>query len=99
LRKDFDWSKEVAAIQAPTMLVFGDADAVRPEHAVEFFQLLGGGRKDAGWDGSGMSHARLAILPGLTHYNISSSPALAAAVTPFLDAPEALTKSELKPRS
>ncbi len=87
LRKDYDWSAEVAAIQAPAMVVFGDADAIRPEHMVEFFQLLGGGRRDAGWDGAGMSQARLAILPGLTHYNIFSSAALAHAVTPFLDAP------------
>ena len=87
LRKDYDWSKEVAAIKAPTMLVFADADSVRTAHAVEFFELLGGGRKDAGWDGLGMSNARLAILPGLTHYNIFSSPALAPSVTPFLDAP------------
>jgi pimeloyl-ACP methyl ester carboxylesterase len=86
LRKDYDWSKEVAAIKAPTLLVFGDADAVRTAHAVQFFELLGGGKKDAGWDGSGMSNARLAILPGLTHYNIFSSPALASTVTPFLDA-------------
>jgi len=87
LRQDYDWSKEVAAIKAPTLLVFGDADAVRTAHAVEFFELLGGGKKDAGWDGSGMSNARLAILPGLTHYNIFSSPALASAVMQFLDAP------------
>ena len=87
LRKDYDWSKDVAAIQAPTLLVFGDADAVRTEHAVQFFELLGGGKKDGGWDGSGMSNARLAILPGLTHYSIFSSPMLATAVTPFLDAP------------
>jgi pimeloyl-ACP methyl ester carboxylesterase len=86
LPQDYDWSKEVASIQAPTLLVFGDADAVRPEHAVQFFELLGGGKKDAGWDGSGMSKARLAVLPGLTHYNIFSAPALASTVTPFLDA-------------
>jgi pimeloyl-ACP methyl ester carboxylesterase len=85
LRKDYDWSKEVAAIKSPTLLVFGDADAVRTAHAVEFFELLGGGKKDGGWDGSGVSNARLAILPGLTHYNIFSSPALASTVTPFLD--------------
>jgi pimeloyl-ACP methyl ester carboxylesterase len=85
LRKDYDWSQGVAAIKAHTMLVFGDADAVRPAHMVEFFGLLGGGRKDAGWDGAGMSNARLAILPGLTHYNIFSSPALAPAVIPFLE--------------
>jgi pimeloyl-ACP methyl ester carboxylesterase len=87
LRQDYDWSKDVAAIKAPTLLVFGDADAVRTAHAVLFFELLGGGKKDAGWDGSGMSNARLAILPGVTHYTMFSSPALASTVTPFLDAP------------
>jgi pimeloyl-ACP methyl ester carboxylesterase len=86
LKVDFNFSQEVAAIKAPTMLVFGDADAVRPEHMVQFFQLLGGGKKDPGWDGSGMPAARLAILPGVTHYNILSSPVLAPAVVGFLDA-------------
>lgn len=92
LRKDYDWSKDVAAIKSPTLLVVGDADAVRTSHAVQFFELLGGGKQDAGWDGSGMSRARLAILPGLTHYTIFSSPALAATVTPFLDAAEPAAK-------
>jgi len=87
LRKDYDWSKEVSAIKAPTMLVFADADAVRSSHIVEFYGLLGGGQKDAGFDGSKRPVNQLAILPGLTHYNISASPALSAAVTPFLDAP------------
>jgi pimeloyl-ACP methyl ester carboxylesterase len=85
LRKDYDWSKQVQAIKSPTMLVFADADAVRPAHIVDFFALLGGGQKDAGLDGSGRPITQLAILPGLTHYNISSAPALAAAVSPFLD--------------
>ena len=71
----------------PVMIVIGDADSVRTAHAVEFFELLGGGKGDAGWDGSGMSNSRLAILPATTHYDICSSPALAAAVTSFLDAP------------
>ena len=87
LRKDYDWSKEVAAIKAPTMIVFADADAVRTTHVMEFFGVLGGGQKDAGLDGSGRPAAQLAVLPGLTHYNTSSSPALATVVTPFLDAP------------
>ena len=87
LRKDYDWSNDVATIKVPTLLVFGDADAVRTAHAVQLFEFLGGGKKDGGWDGSGMSNARLAILPGLTHYSIFSSPALPASVTPFLDAP------------
>ena len=92
LRKDYDWSIDIAAIKAPTMLIFGDADAMPPEHVVEFFELLGGGKKDGGWDGSGISSARLAILPGLTHYNIFASPALVPTVLPFLDAPKAGAK-------
>lgn len=87
LRRDYDWSDEVKALKAPTMLVVGDADSVRTAHAVEFFELLGGGKEDAGWDGSKMSKNRLAILPGVTHYDIFSSAALVPAVKPFLDAP------------
>lgn len=87
LRQDYDWSDEVATLKMPTLLVYGDADSVPPTHAAQFFELLGGGRRDAGWDGSGMSTARLAILPGTTHYAIVSDPALAHTVTPFLDAP------------
>jgi pimeloyl-ACP methyl ester carboxylesterase len=85
LRQDYDWSGEASKIKAPTMIVVGDADSVRTAHAVEFFELLGGGKRDGGWDGSGMSGARLSILPGITHYDILSSPALASAVKPFLD--------------
>jgi hypothetical protein len=87
LRKDYDWSKEVAGIKAHTMIVFADADAIRPAHIVEFFGLLGGGQRDAGLDGLGRPAAQLAILPGLTHYSISASPALAGTVATFLDAP------------
>jgi pimeloyl-ACP methyl ester carboxylesterase len=87
IRQDYDWSAAVSALKTPTMIVVGDADAIRPAHVVEFFGLLGGGKQDAGWDGSGMSNARLAILPGTTHYNIFFSPVLASTVTPFLDAP------------
>jgi pimeloyl-ACP methyl ester carboxylesterase len=92
LRKQYDWSKDIAAIKSPTMLVFGDADSIPPEHMVEFFKLLGGGQKDGGWDGSGISNARMAILPGVTHYNILSSPALVPTVKLFLDAATSGTK-------
>ncbi|MFI6152921.1 alpha/beta fold hydrolase [Kitasatospora sp. NPDC051170] len=87
LKLDYDWTAEVAAVTAPTMLVFGDADAVRPAHVVEFFGLLGGGLRDPGWDGSGLPAARLAVLPGATHYDILTAPTLSAAVLPFLDRP------------
>jgi pimeloyl-ACP methyl ester carboxylesterase len=87
LRQDFDWSADIAKITAPVMLVYGDADAIRPAHIVEFYGLLGGGLRDANWDGSARPVARLAVLPGHTHYDIFASPDLAAAVLPFLDAP------------
>ncbi len=87
LSRDYDWSGAASALKMPVMIVIGDADSVRTAHAVEFFELLGGGKQDAGWDGSGISNARLAILPGTTHYNIFSSPTLASTVTPFLNAP------------
>ena len=78
------------------MIVFADADAVSTAHEVEFFGMLGGGQKDAGLDGSGRPAAQLAILPGLTHYNMGSSPALATVVGPFLEAaaPEAPDRAQ-----
>jgi pimeloyl-ACP methyl ester carboxylesterase len=87
LRQDFDWSAEVGKITAQVMLVFGDADAVRPAHMVEFYGLLGGGLRDANWDGSARSTARLAVLPGHSHYDIFYSADLTAAAIPFLDEP------------
>jgi len=90
LGRDYDWSREIAAtLKSPTMLAVGDADSVRTAHAVEFFELLGGGKRDAGWDGSGMTDSRLCILPGVTHYNIFSSPALASALKAFIETPSA----------
>lgn len=87
LKQDYDWSNEIPSIKSPLMIVVGDADGIRTSHAVEFFELLGGGKKDAGWDGSGMPNACLTILPATTHYNILSSPLLAPALTQFLEAP------------
>jgi len=92
LKLDYDWSDEVAKIKVPVMLVEGDANSVRTAHAVEFFELLGGGKRDAGWDGAGMPSARLSILPGTTHYNTFSSPELVSVVKPFLGAPAPETK-------
>jgi pimeloyl-ACP methyl ester carboxylesterase len=82
----YDWTDEVRGLAPPTMLVYADADSVRPDHIVEFFALLGGGLRDAGWDGAHRPVARLAVLPGQTHYDVSVSPALAPAVIGFLDA-------------
>jgi pimeloyl-ACP methyl ester carboxylesterase len=87
MKEDFDYSKELSSIKVPTMIVAGDAEMFPPSHAVEMFELLGGGKRDGGWDGSGISNARLAILPGVTHYAMGLAPALAPTVTRFLDEP------------
>ena len=83
----FDYAAEVKTMKVPTMIVVGDWDAVRISHAAAFFELLGGGITDAGWDGSGMNANRLAILPNLTHYTIFMDPQLATTAIGFLDAP------------
>jgi pimeloyl-ACP methyl ester carboxylesterase len=84
---DFDYSEEMRGLHVPTMLVCADADMAPPSHYVEAFKLLDGGLRDGGWMGEGRpkgGHA-LAILPGLTHYNLSVSPLFAAVVLDFLD--------------
>jgi pimeloyl-ACP methyl ester carboxylesterase len=82
---DYDWSASVSTLPMPVMLVYGDWDAVRTAHAAAFFELLGGGKQDALWDGSGMNKNRLAIIPGATHYSIGTDPRLAATAAGFLD--------------
>ncbi len=86
---DFDFTAEVRGLQVPTMIVCGDADMAPPSHYVEVFNLLDGGLRDGGWMGESRpkgGHA-LAILPGLTHYNIFMSPLLAAVALDFIDGP------------
>jgi pimeloyl-ACP methyl ester carboxylesterase len=85
-RGSYDWSADVAHLAMPVMLVFADADSMPPAYVARFFGLLGGGQRDAGWDGSAAPRARLAILPGQTHYNVFESPGLISSVEPFLDA-------------
>lgn len=86
LKLDYDWREEAGRITARPLLVYADADSIRPAHIVECFAALGGGLRDAGWDGSGQPAAQLAVLPGATHYDVTASPALVPAVVRFLDA-------------
>jgi pimeloyl-ACP methyl ester carboxylesterase len=91
MAKDFDFTEEVRGLRMPTLVVAADADMAPPNHYVEIFGLLDGGKRDGGWMGEGRpagGHA-LAILPGLTHYSIFASPLLAAVALAFLDAPSA----------
>ena len=87
MRRDFDLTEQVRALRVPTLVVAADADMAPPSHFVEVFGLLDGGRRDGGWAGEGRpagGHA-LAILPGLTHYDIDQSPLFAAVTLDFLD--------------
>ncbi|GAA4259309.1 alpha/beta fold hydrolase [Dactylosporangium darangshiense] len=89
MEQDFDVTEQIRGLQVPTMFVAADADMAPPSHYVEVFELLDGGLRDGGWMNEGRpkgGHA-LAILPGLTHYSIFSSPLLAAVTLAFLDAP------------
>jgi pimeloyl-ACP methyl ester carboxylesterase len=95
MSRDFDFTDDVRGLAMPTLIVAADADMAPPSHYVEVFKLLDGGLRDGGWMGEGRpkgGHA-LAILPGLTHYNICTSPLLATAVVSFLDG-----QPELNPR-
>jgi pimeloyl-ACP methyl ester carboxylesterase len=85
LAQDYDWSEDVAAITAPTLIVVGDSDFIPPSHGVELFGLLGG---DVAGDFVGMPASQLAVLPGASHFTIlSRTDLLLPAITPFLDTP------------
>jgi pimeloyl-ACP methyl ester carboxylesterase len=85
MRTPYNWANDVKTLKMPVMLVYGDGDMFRPDHIVEFYKLLGGGLKDAGWMREHLSQNRLAILPDVTHYDMLTTPALATTVLPFLD--------------
>ena len=80
------------SITAPTLLIIGDADIVRPEHTVEMFRLLGGG---VAGDLHGLPRAQLAVLPGTTHLTLVQRVEwLLSMVTAFLEAPVPATQGQ-----
>lgn len=87
LDRDFQgWTAEdIRSIRAPVLVIIGDSDIVRPEHAVEIFQLLGGG---VAGDLAGLPRSRLAVLPGTTHITlIDRTDWLLTMIGEYLDAP------------
>jgi pimeloyl-ACP methyl ester carboxylesterase len=83
-KRPFDWSADVAKIRVRTLLVFADADSIRPEHMVEFWKALGGGQRNAGIDGSLRTANQFAIVPNTTHYTLVAEPMLPEIVERFL---------------
>jgi pimeloyl-ACP methyl ester carboxylesterase len=82
--------EDIRAMAAPTMIVLGDSDILRPDHGVDFFRLRGGGVMG---DLSGMPNSQLAILPGTSHFIppgcglLDRVDWLLAMIPQFLDAP------------
>jgi pimeloyl-ACP methyl ester carboxylesterase len=88
----FAWPEEdIRAIAAPTLIIVGDSDGIRLEHAVEMFGLRGGGVMG---DLEGMPESQLAVLPGTSHFVppgsglLDRTEWLLAMIPPFLDASE-----------
>ncbi len=78
-------AEAIQSIKAPTLIIIGDSDIVRPEHAVEMFRLLGGG---VAGDVTGLPNSQLAVLPGTTHVTlVDRADWLLSMITAFLDAP------------
>jgi pimeloyl-ACP methyl ester carboxylesterase len=86
-----DWPAEaIRAIKAPSLLINGDSDIIRPEHTVELFRLLGGGVVG---DLVGLPRSQLAVLPGTTHVTLMDHASwLVPMITQFLDAKDATGK-------
>jgi pimeloyl-ACP methyl ester carboxylesterase len=79
-------AEAISSIKAPTLLIIGDSDLVRPEHAVEMFRLLGGGV--FGDTPAGLPASQLAVLPGTSHVTVvNRADLLVPMITSFLDAP------------
>ena len=79
---------QMRSISAKTMVIVGDADGVKPEHALAMFQLRGGGDEEAAASGmlQKVPAARLVILPATSHIGISGETAvLVPMVSAFLD--------------
>src|SRR5262245_52342293 len=88
MKKDYDWRAEIAKLPMPTLLLFADHDAVSMRHISEFFALFDGGVRDAGWQGKPQyARARLAIVPGYTHYNFGQGPDIARVIQAYLEKP------------
>ena len=79
---------QMRSISAKTMVIVGDADGVKPEHALAMFKLRGGGDEEAAASGvlQKVPAARLVILPATSHVGISGESAvLVPMVSAFLD--------------
>ncbi len=84
-RQTLEWQDAARSITAPVLVIIGDSDGTKPEHAIEMFRLFGGGVMG---DLAGMPASQLAVLPGTSHVGIlERSSWLLDMIPAFLDAP------------
>jgi pimeloyl-ACP methyl ester carboxylesterase len=84
LSEEYDWTESVAQMKTPILIIVGDADSVRLAHAVEMFDLLGGGKNDGAM--GGRPHSQLAVIPDATHFTVlARTDLLLPVVVSFLD--------------
>jgi pimeloyl-ACP methyl ester carboxylesterase len=83
----YDWSEEIRKLPMPVMLVYADNDSISQQHIAEFFALIGGGVKEPGWLNTQLSRARLAVLPGYSHYNVGRAAELGPTIDKYLADP------------
>jgi pimeloyl-ACP methyl ester carboxylesterase len=86
-------ASDVQSIKAPTLLIIGDSDIVRPEHTMQMFRLLGGGVVG---DLTGLPPSQLAVLPGTSHVGLLERVDwLQSMITNFLEPTRDSTRSSL----
>ena len=74
----------IRGLKMPVQLVVADSDIIYLDHAVKFFQLLGG---DVSGDLVPRPKSQLFIVPGATHVTMvfDKSPLVGGVVVDFLD--------------
>jgi pimeloyl-ACP methyl ester carboxylesterase len=87
ISENYDWSAEMAKLPMPVLLLYADNDSISQKHIAEFFALLGGGIKEPGWQNTKLSKARLAVVPGYSHYNFGTAPEVGAIINKYLADP------------
>lgn len=90
MSSQYDWSNDIAnRLSAPILTINGDADSVRPAHALALYELAGGGKADGFATGRGPS--QLLIVPQTNHLEILDRTALPPAILDYLRRDEGVT--------
>jgi pimeloyl-ACP methyl ester carboxylesterase len=83
-QQSYDLTAKVGSLAIETLAVFADEDAITPDHIVRFWKALGGGKGEAGLDGTQRTRSRLAIMANTNHSTTTNSPVFVETVDNFL---------------